>query len=29
VKTDAGEQLFPVKGGVVEVMNNTVLVLAE
>lgn len=29
VKTDAGEQLFPVKGGVVEVMHNTVLVLAE
>ncbi len=29
VKTDAGEQVFAVKGGVVEVMNNTVLVLAE
>ena len=29
VKTDGGEQTFPVKGGVVEVMNNTVLVLAE
>lgn len=29
VKTDGGERSFPVKGGVVEVMNNTVLVLAE
>ncbi len=29
VKTDTGEQLFPVKGGVVEVSNNTVIVLAE
>jgi F-type H+-transporting ATPase subunit epsilon len=29
VKTDKGEELFPVKGGVVEVMHNTVLVLAE
>ena len=29
VKADGGEQSFPVKGGVVEVMNNTVLVLAE
>ena len=29
VKTDAGEELFPVKGGVVEVSNNTVIVLAE
>jgi F-type H+-transporting ATPase subunit epsilon len=29
VMTDGGEQTFAVKGGVVEVMNNTVLVLAE
>lgn len=29
VRTDKGEQLFPVNGGVVEVSNNTVLVLAE
>jgi F-type H+-transporting ATPase subunit epsilon len=29
VKASAGEQTFTVKGGVVEVMNNTVLVLAE
>ncbi len=29
VKTAKGEELFPVNGGVVEVMNNTVLVLAE
>ena len=29
VKTDAGEEIFPVKGGVVEVSNNTVIVLAE
>ncbi len=29
VKTGAGEETFPVKGGVVEVLNNTVLVLAE
>ncbi len=29
VKTEGGERSFPVKGGVVEVMNNTVLVLAE
>ena len=29
VKTEKGEELFAVKGGVVEVMNNTVLVLAE
>ena len=29
VKTANGEELFPVNGGVVEVMNNTVLVLAE
>lgn len=29
VKTAEGEKSFPVKGGVVEVMNNTVLVLAE
>jgi len=29
VKTAAGEEFFPVKGGVVEVSNNTVIVLAE
>ena len=29
VKTDTSEELFAIKGGVVEVMNNTVLVLAE
>jgi F-type H+-transporting ATPase subunit epsilon len=29
VKTAEGEKSFTVKGGVVEVMNNTVLVLAE
>ncbi|MFZ1693297.1 MAG: ATP synthase F1 subunit epsilon [Flavobacteriales bacterium] len=29
VKTAEGEKSFAVKGGVVEVMNNTVLVLAE
>ncbi|HRH70967.1 MAG TPA: ATP synthase F1 subunit epsilon [Flavobacteriales bacterium] len=29
VKTGSGEELFPVKGGVVEVSNNTVIVLAE
>lgn len=29
VKTAEGEKLFPVNGGVVEVMNDTVLVLAE
>lgn len=29
VRTAQGEQSFPVNGGVVEVMNNTVLVLAE
>ena len=29
VKTDSGEELFAVKGGVVEVSNNTVIVLAE
>lgn len=29
VRTEKGEELFAVKGGVVEVMNNTVLVLAE
>jgi len=29
VKTGAGEETFPVKGGVVEVLNNKVLVLAE
>lgn len=29
VSTEKGEETFAVKGGVVEVMNNTVLVLAE
>ncbi|HMC97038.1 MAG TPA: ATP synthase F1 subunit epsilon [Flavobacteriales bacterium] len=29
VKTETGEELFAVKGGVVEVSNNTVIVLAE
>ena len=29
VRTEKGEELFPVSGGVVEVSNNTVLVLAE
>lgn len=29
VKTTNGDQNFAVKGGVVEVMNNTVIVLAE
>ena len=29
VRPDKGEETFAVKGGVVEVMNNTVLVLAE
>jgi F-type H+-transporting ATPase subunit epsilon len=29
VKTSSGEESFTVKGGVVEVMNNMVLVLAE
>jgi F-type H+-transporting ATPase subunit epsilon len=29
VKTSSGEESFTVKGGVVEVMNNVVLVLAE
>jgi F-type H+-transporting ATPase subunit epsilon len=29
VHTATGVQTFPVKGGVVEVMNNTVMVLAE
>ena len=29
VKTATGDQVFPVKGGVVEVINNTVMVLAE
>lgn len=29
VRTEKGEQRFPVNGGVVEVSNNTVLVLAE
>lgn len=29
VTTDKGEQTFDVKGGVVEVLNNNVIVLAE
>lgn len=29
VRTTSGDQVFPVKGGVVEVMSNTVMVLAE
>jgi F-type H+-transporting ATPase subunit epsilon len=29
VRTESGEQRFAVNGGVVEVSNNTVLVLAE
>jgi F-type H+-transporting ATPase subunit epsilon len=29
VKTSSGEETFTVKGGVVEVLNNVVLVLAE
>lgn len=29
VNTNTGQETFAVKGGVVEVMNNTVLVLAE
>ncbi len=29
VHPDGKEEFFPVKGGVVEVMKNTVLVLAE
>ncbi|MBX2972804.1 MAG: ATP synthase F1 subunit epsilon [Flavobacteriales bacterium] len=29
VKTDSGVKAFAVKGGVVEVSNNTVIVLAE
>ena len=29
VRTNADQESFSVKGGVVEVMNNTVLVLAE
>ena len=29
VRTESGEERFAVKGGVVEVMHNTVLVLAE
>jgi len=29
VKTSTGTEIFPVKGGVVEVSNNTVIVLAE
>ena len=29
LRTEKGQQVFPVKGGVVEVSDNTVLVLAE
>lgn len=29
IATDKGEQTFNVKGGVVEVLNNKVIVLAE
>ncbi|MBK6541774.1 MAG: ATP synthase F1 subunit epsilon [Flavobacteriales bacterium] len=29
LRTEKGEQIFPVKGGVVEVSKNTVIVLAE
>ena len=29
VKTDTSEELFAIKGGVVEVMNNSVIILAE
>ena len=29
VKTSTGTEVFPVQGGVVEVRNNTVIVLAE
>ncbi len=29
VRTSSGEETFPVKGGVVEVINNTVMILAE
>ncbi len=29
VTTEKGDEYFPIKGGVVEVMKNTVLVLAE
>jgi len=29
VKTNAGEQTFKIAGGVVEVLNNKVIVLAE
>ncbi len=29
VRTASGEETFEVKGGVVEVMSNTVMVLAE
>ena len=29
VKTSAGEQTFKIAGGVVEVLNNKVIVLAE
>lgn len=29
LKTANGSEVFPVKGGVVEVSNNTVIVLAE
>ena len=29
LKTDKGEESFPVKGGVVEVLNNKVMILAS
>ena len=29
VKTSTGEEIFDIKGGVVEVLNNKVIVLAE
>jgi F0F1-type ATP synthase epsilon subunit len=29
LSTDNGEQTFDIKGGVVEVLNNKVMILAE
>ena len=29
IKTSAGEEQFDVKGGVVEMLNNKVIILAE
>ena len=29
VKSTAGEEIFEVKGGVVEMLNNKVIILAE